>query len=125
MKTYLTISAIFVACSSFSQVKNRNAEQPIAIQTQSESAPQKIEKAENLQNSSIRETEYKDFQFILNSDGLKPLITPEILDFVQSNRSETEDKTLDFSDNIKVFIPSEQTLKSSNYQTLPLYKVED
>lgn len=68
----------------------------------------------------VKDVEY-NFQFILQNN-IKPLLTEEILVFVEENRALDSDVTIDYSDKVKLFIPSIKSIQSPSYLELPLYK---
>lgn len=119
MKTVLILTGLFVffnlQVASAQRLKNSNsvveAEQINVLGTK-ESA-EKIQKKETISFDGT-------YQFVM-VDDIKPLLTKDIISFVDQNRSNSEDLTLDYSENIKIFIPSINSINSENFEVLDLY----
>ncbi len=118
MKLFSTIIIFLTSFCVFSQKQKSSADiQYVQIESTIEVVNTiKAEKA----NNSVQLTP-KNFQFIIQNN-IKPLITEDILNFVEQNRTLDTDITIDYSEKIKVFIPSTKTIQSPNYLELPLYK---
>lgn len=84
---------------------------------------QAISKNEIAQNSVVTLTPQfqGNFQFI-RQNNIKPLVTKDLLIFVEENRSIDTDLTVDYSEKIKLFIPSKKSINASGYKELPIYQ---
>jgi hypothetical protein len=122
MKTYLAATVAMLSLVGYSQERFPYIEEPIEISSPSKANENTLMKSERSNDLSIKNIEFEDFQFVLDANGIRPVVTKEIILFVESNRSVTEDVTLQYSQDIRVFIPSKQTLNSPNYQKLPMYR---
>lgn len=108
---------LFISCTIFAQSQKECSGVVYAQQINSNEVNEKIS-AKKVASKNEIET---NFQFIL-IDNIKPLITEDILFFVEENRTQDTDLIIDYSDKIKLFIPSINSLQSSKFEDLPLYK---
>lgn len=117
MKLYTTVIMFFVPFCMLAQSQKECSGVVYAQQINSN----EIKNTISAQRVEVKQEVKTNFQFILK-DNIKPLITRDILSFVEENRSENTDLTIDYSDKITLFIPSIKTLQSSQFEDLPLYK---
>lgn len=117
MKLYTTVIMFFISCSMFAQSQKECAGVEYAQQINSN----EIKNTISAQRVEVKQEVKTNFQFILKND-IKPLITDDILFFVEENRSEDTDLIIDYSEKITLFIPSIKSLQSSSFEDLPVYK---
>lgn len=118
MKYFLTLVALQVTFFMFAQAQ-KECIGTVTVQQET----QAISKNEIAQMSVVSLTPQfqGNFQFIIQEDK-KPLLTNDVMLFVENNRALDEDLIVDFSDRIKLFIPSKKIISSSDFKELPLYK---
>lgn len=62
------------------------------------------------------------FQLQISKSGFAPLYSREMIELVVNSRELTMDKHVVYSNEITLFIPSEQSIADFNYVPLPLVK---
>ena len=107
----------FISFSMFAQSQKECSGVVYAQQINSN----EIKNTISAQRVEVKQEVKTNFQFILKNN-VKPLITDDILFFVEENRSEDTDLIIDYSEKITLFIPSIKSLQSSSFEDLPLYK---
>ena len=117
---FLTAVVLFLAVLSFGQKSNTKyvIEPIMAEEINTGSSAQKVVRNEN----KVFKLEFDGtFQFIL-FDNRKPLLSNDVLSFVEDNRQEDEDIILLYAENIKIYIPSQSVISSTEFTPLSLYK---
>lgn len=56
------------------------------------------------------------FQFIGRKDQPQEYFTDDIMNFIESNRLEEEDRIIEYSDKTRIRIPSKKTISRRNYK---------
>jgi hypothetical protein len=62
------------------------------------------------------------FQIQMNQNSGRQLITDDLLLVVNSERSLTVDKMIEFNTGVVIYLPSQQKIEADNFEALELYK---
>jgi hypothetical protein len=65
------------------------------------------------------------YQFLFDTDDADPIaITMELIKIINSNRHEIEDKTIEISSSLDLFLPSYQKINQQNFILLEEFKIK-
>lgn len=105
------LGVLLLSTGAFAQDYGKSMPEPLKAQA----LPKK-------QNVAERYTSLEGTFQIVKETNERVLITEEMLDLVEANRTVSEDVLIEYKEGLDLFIPSKATISSPSFVKLPLEK---